>query len=318
MGIIQPRADVIVRCRVKEGLQIGWKQEARRTTKQGRRRCARATSSDCHATGSGPREELVPLGISGDAASFGIGADRESTDPDSTARPWRRPAGGSGLLGRGIGRGPAGLGGAGRAGPVGAAPLASSAHVNPCGDGRSVRGVVARDRDGRSSGCPGSSRPSGTGGSPSSRAVWRSSFRRYWQVMAIVLDGTDEWLASEPIQPSVTLLEHDPSDRLRHRRARSTPVSTNSVSSQSEPSTSTPGTAPASLSAGSGTDSSSPVPSSAGEQVSGSHESASTGKANGGSSSGTCRSRRTLRTRTFRMTARSKDLRPPGSCEEVG
>ena len=214
MGIIQPRADVTVRCRVEEGLQIGWKQEARRTTKQGRRRCARATSSDCPATGSGRVRSWFRSGLAVTPPRLGL-ARTES--PPTPTRPtalastsWRQRT--SGARDRPRSSGPW------RRRPSGPSRSCAACELRACQSVRRWSGRARRrcSRSGRSSsGCPDRRGRRVLAASPSSRVVWQSSFRRYWQVMAIVLDGTD---ASEPIQPSVTLLEHDPSDRLRHRR----------------------------------------------------------------------------------------------------
>ena len=87
MRRIQPRADVIVRCRVEEGLQIGWKQEARRDDEAGTETLRESNVIRLPRDWLGPREELVPLEIGGDVASFGIGADRHSIHPDSADGP---------------------------------------------------------------------------------------------------------------------------------------------------------------------------------------------------------------------------------------
>ena len=92
MGIIQARADVIVRCRGKESLQIEWKCEARRTTKQGGRRW-RATSSGCRATGWGRVRSWFRSAVArSPIPHLGLGVR---------------------FLGRGLGCRPAGHGGAG-------------------------------------------------------------------------------------------------------------------------------------------------------------------------------------------------------------
>lgn len=230
----------------------------------------------------GPREELVPLGIGGDAASFGIGPDRESTHPDSTDGPGVDQLEAADFWGEGSATVQRALEAPAERAQSELrrlrAPRMSirAAMVGACAASLLAIGTIEL-------GLPGSSRPSGAGG-----FAFKSSGLAV--VLPPLLAGDGDRARRHGRVRAHSAVRH--ASRTRPKRsaspppARSTSVSTNSVSSQSEPSTSTPGTAPASLSVGSGTDSSSPVPSSAGEQVSGSHESASTGKANGGSSSG--------------------------------
>jgi hypothetical protein len=233
----------------------------------------------------GPREELVPLGIGGDAASFGIGPDRESTHPDSTDGPGVDQLEAADFWGEGSAAVQRALEAPAERAQSELrrlrAPRMSirAAMVGACAASLLAIGTIEL-------GLPGSSRPSDAGG-----FAFKSSGLAVVLPPLLAGDG-DRAPRHGPIARvrAHSAVRH--ASRTRPKRsappppARSTPVSTNSVSSQSEPSASTPGTAPGSLSAGSGTDSSSPVPSSAVEQVSGSHESASTGKANGGSSSG--------------------------------
>ena len=217
MRIIQPRADVIVRCRVEEGLQIGWKQEARRTTKQGRRRCARATSSDFPATGSGLVRSWFRSRLAATPPRLGLArTDTPSTPTPPTAlasTSWRQRT--SGARDRPPSSGPW------RRRPSEPSRSYAACELRGCQSGRrwSERARRRCSRSGRSSsGCPDRRGRRVRAASPSSRVVWPSSFRRYWQVVAIVLHGTDRLLAFEPIQLSVTLLDHDPRDRLPHRR----------------------------------------------------------------------------------------------------